>query len=454
MNKRRCGLKAQSLIALLISFCVAVAVFFAVERTTSALLTEYLKSNSYIGKKSHDYMDKFENYVTKYQIAADDSEAINFWRYQNKEVTTIIYINRDGETLYDSLMLTRQYTASDDGELSAIDSNEKVQYVGSEYSDNSWFYKREITFADGVASVSLYGYFDQWIYDVALFSEITLSTGVLCLVFVWLTRKKINYVLQLEEEIKVLETGGLDFPITIKGNDELSSLADSLNQMRIALSENIKTESAAVKSNYDLVVAISHDLRTPLTSLALYLDLIHAGKCKNPADLNAYIEKSRGKVSQIKQMTDQLFERFYLEKDSKRTLEKPEPVKTVFEDGLSNMANYFGENGFSVEPSVVWPEKSASVSADYVNRIFDNISSNVLKYADPNHPVVIDTGAHGGNFRIKISNHIKKLIKKPDSTAVGADNIRFMMDKMNGDCSIKAEKGIYSICLILMHRAN
>lgn len=126
MNKRRCGLKAQSLIALLISFCVAVAVFFAVERTTSALLTEYLKSNSYIGKKSHDYMDSFEKYVAKYQIAADDSEAINYWRYQNKQVTTIIYINRNGETLYDSLMLARQYTASDDGELSAIDSNEKV----------------------------------------------------------------------------------------------------------------------------------------------------------------------------------------------------------------------------------------------------------------------------------------------------------------------------------------
>lgn len=319
--------------------------------------------------------------------------------------------------------------------------------MGSEYSDNSWFYKREIAFADGVASVSLYGYFDQWIYDVALFSEITLSTAVLCLVFVWLTRKKINYVLQLEEEIKVLETGGLDFPISIKGSDELSSLADSLNQMRIALSENIKTESAAVKSNYDLVVAISHDLRTPLTSLALYLDLIHAGKCKNPADLNAYIEKSRGKVSQIKQMTDQLFERFYLEKGSKRTLEEPEPVKTVFEDGLSNMANYFGENGFSVETSVVWPEKSASVSTDYIDRIFDNICSNVLKYADPDHPVVIDTGAHGGSFRIKITNHIKKLIKKPDSTAVGTDNIRFMMDKMNGGCSIKAEKGIYCICL-------
>ena len=167
-------------------------------------------------------------------------------------------------------------------------------------------------FSDGVALVSLYGYFDQWIYNASLIGEMILSVAVLGLVFICLIRRKINYILQLEEEIKVLETGGLNFPITVKGHDELTSLADSLNQMRLALSENMKIEAAAVKSNYDLVIAISHDLRTPLTSLILYLDLIHDRKYKNEEELNAYLEKSRRKVLQIKQMTDQLFEKFYL----------------------------------------------------------------------------------------------------------------------------------------------
>lgn len=447
MNKRKCGLKVQSLVALLVSFGVAILVFLIVDQISFAILQNYLEKSTYISEKSSEYMDSFETYITQNNIAADDKAAIDEWRDSNKKVTTIIYITRDGKMLYDSLWFTWQDDISADEDVSDADSSEQNQYVGSDYSENDWFFKREIEFSDGVALVSLYGYFDQWIYNASLIGEMILSVAVLGLVFICLIRRKINYILQLEEEIKVLETGGLNFPITVKGHDELTSLADSLNQMRLALSENMKIEAAAVKSNYDLVIAISHDLRTPLTSLILYLDLIHDRKYKNEEELNAYLEKSRRKVLQIKQMTDQLFEKFYLGEGKEKALEKPEYVKVLFHDLLSNMVSYLAENGFEVQTDIVWPCEKASVSLDYVNRILDNISSNILKYADPDFPVLMEVGNDKSYLQIQISNHMKQLEKKPDSTEVGIGNIQFMMDKMNGECNIYQDNIVYTIQL-------
>ncbi|NLA69451.1 MAG: HAMP domain-containing histidine kinase [Clostridiales bacterium] len=447
MNKRRCGLKTQSIVALMSSIAVAVVFFFATDYTVYSLLTSYLEKSNYNTEKSTEYLESFESYIKENNIAATDSKAIKSWRDSNRKVTTILYITRNDETLYDSLLTSSSESVSLLNVESDNEDNGEYEYSGNGYSDNSWFFKREINFADGAATVSLYGYFDQMIYNIAFVIEIILSVIVLCTFFIYLLRKKINYILQLEEQVKVLETGGLDLPITKKGNDELTSLADSLDQMRIALSENMDIEAEAVKNNYDLVVAISHDLRTPLTSLALYLDLILAGKCKSEDELISYVKKSRGKTTQIKQMTDQLFERFYLEKEETRAIEKPDSTKEIFDDLLSNMVSYISENGFEVQTDIMWPVEKTSVSMDYVARIIDNISSNILKYADPSYPVCLEVGRYKDKAEIQFSNHIKMLEMKPDSTKVEIKNIRIMMDKMGGECKIYKNEDEYIIQL-------
>lgn len=452
MNKRVYGLKTQSLLALLISSVVAVFVFCAVNFGVSILLNNYFERSTYIKQKTSQYMDQFESYVKKHKIEATDSAAIDKWLNAHKSVSTILYINRDGATIYDSLRFFWQNGISTEN-TEQVTENEfsfskgANKYVGGDYSYNSWFLKRELAFSDGTAIVSLYGYFDKLVDMIALIAEIILTCFVFCIVFILLIQKKINYVIQLEREIKILETGGLDYELTVKGNDELSSLADGLNQMRHALSDNIKTEAAAVKSNYDLVVAVSHDLRTPLTTLALYLDLIHEGTYKDEEQLHSYLEKCRNKVLRIKQMTDQLFERFYLTKEKNVVLEKPEFVRNVFEDYLSNMTGYLSDNGFTIENDILWPLFKVSVSIDYLSRIIDNISSNIIKYADPNHPVQFVAGEKTGMFRIKLTNHIRKLEAKPESTEVGVQNIHFMMEKMNGSCKVTQLKDIYTIQL-------
>lgn len=444
---RKIGLKAQALLALLISFAAAVLLFFIMNIISTVLLNSYFEKHTYISRKCETCLDSFQEYVLENNISAVDSNRIKDWQNSNKRVSLILGITRDGKTVYDSLASNMDINLVErDDDTSDIMETSQFNAAAA-YEKSSLFTKRNIQFSDGEATVFLYGYFDQWVYDVFLMGETLLSVAVLCILFICLIRRKIDYILQLEKEIKSIETGDLDRPISVKGQDELASLANSLNQMRIALSESMQAEAETVKANYDLVVSISHDLRTPLTSLALYLDLIHFGKYKNAEELNMYIEKSRSKVLQISKMSNQLFDRFYLGKKNSTVLEEAREVRDVFDDTLSNTASYLAANGFEIQTHFIWPCEKASVSFDYINRIFDNISSNIIKYADSKFPVCIDIKNHSGYLQIQFSNQVRPTEKRPDSTGVGVENIKFMMDKMDGMCQIREDHARYSISL-------
>ena len=107
-------------------------------------------------------------------------------------------------------------------------------------------------------------------YMIALAADIIIS----CLLFLTLTmlgiRRKIRYINQLSRDIEILEGGNLEYVVSARGNDELASLARGLNAMRISFKNQIGEIERLTKTNQEMVTEISHDLRTPLTSVLLY----------------------------------------------------------------------------------------------------------------------------------------------------------------------------------------
>lgn len=104
--------------------------------------------------------------------------------------------------------------------------------------------------------------------------------AVFALMLVMLIRGKIRYIDLMEQEIQILKGGDLDYRITVKGKDELASLAAEIDAMRCAIKERQQKEEEAGKANRELVTAMSHDLRTPLTSLLGYVDILQMEKGK------------------------------------------------------------------------------------------------------------------------------------------------------------------------------
>lgn len=432
LNKPKLRLKGQALLAVVICFLIACGFYLCINQVGELALDQCLSDSVHVEKKNEQMLAGFQQYVTEKELATSDTDAIDTWIDTMHNAYLMLGIYQNDVLVYDS-------TAYRLG----------TGYFDKTYSDDmaDGFTTKEITFSDVTAHVLLYGYYDSILYTTAVIIEVGLSVLVFALLFLGWFGKKIFYIRKLEQEIKILETGGLEKPITVRGTDELSTLANGLNQMRMALAENMEREEEAKRANYELIAAVSHDLRTPMTSLSLYLDLLREGKYDNIEEMNQYLDKSREKIVQIKQLSDQLFDRFYMSKKNDVKLEPPVKAQFILEDYLSNLAGFLEVNGYQIQAQLDWPETYISVSLEYISRILDNIGSNILKYADPNEPILLTVSGSARQLVIRFENKILLQAGNLESTQVGVRNICLMMEKMQGLCQVRKTKERYCIQL-------
>ena len=215
----------------------------------------------------------------------------------------------------------------------------------------------------------------------------------------------------LENEIKILEGGNLTYQISIKGKDELSSLAQSINEMRKSFIERLDGENIARLANRELVTAMSHDLRTPLTALVGYLDIIEYKKYKTDENLRQYIHNSREKAYQIKHLSDKLFEYFTVFNTDEDDLEMEtfdgiQLIEQLIEEQIIILQN----NGFDFEFNSCNTPFYIEVNLFSIRRVFDNIFSNILKYVDKSKPVKIFYIPVAGV--LKMEGYCLKYVKK------------------------------------------
>jgi len=241
---------------------------------------------------------------------------------------------------------------------------------------------------------------------------------------------------------------GIDISISDHKMRRLAAEID--RQMKLLRKEQIRYLQGD-KELKEAVTNISHDLRTPLTALLLYTELLSQGKYKDEKEMEQYLKKTAHKANQIKQMSDDLFERFYITKNEDIMLEVPEKLCYIFENRLSDLVMFLHSQGFRVECDTDWPEVKLSVLPEYMDRILDNIASNLLKYADKTEPVTIVFSMQDQpekQITMIIRNKIDQNPEDVSSTCVGVANIEQMMHKMKGICKVENDGQFYEISLV------
>lgn len=431
MNKWKYKLKAELAAALLISLLVSFLAYYFIYSAGSIALGNLLYSSDYLKKTNEKYLERFKEYVKKENLAATDKEEIRHWVQQHRKEYLIIVIIRDGTIMYDGL-----YENEVVEDIETYDA-----YFGKEAM-------RTIEFSDGKADIYFSGSYDFLFYAVWWIISGSFFFIILLALFMGFIRKKIAYIVTLEKEIKILETGGLEYEITVQGSDELASLANSLNQMRLVFIENMKNEEIAVQSNYNLVATMSHDLRTPLTSMILYLGLVREHRYSDEKELQQYIEKIYEKSVRIQHMSNQLFERFLISENRESEVHTTQKAQYVFEDVLSDMISYLNDQGYETDSCVDWPDTEITVITDFIPRIIDNISSNILKYSDPSCPVQIWLEQNEEYLSAVFKNQTYENLPEVDSSKIGVQNICIMMKKMGGACNVQKKDSSYRIELL------
>ena len=159
---------------------------------------------------------------------------------------------------------------------------------------------------------------------------------------------------------------------------ELRRLASALNQELRALRQERLRYQQGDKELKEAVVNISHDLRTPLTAISGYLQLLQGQDL--PPDTRRYLEQIESRTESMKRLTEELF-RYSVVVSEENLAREPVDLRRAVEEAL--LSFYGALEGRGIEPQVRLPEEKVERLLDpaAVNRVLGNILTNALKYS-------------------------------------------------------------------------
>lgn len=425
-------LKIKLILSLVFSFAVSVGIFFLLQAVGGGLLDSYFNKTSFIQNQTNQAVSQFRSYISDNNLTINDRDKMARWVHNEKYV--IIYIYKDNNLVY------------------TFDSNNSTvgneEYLGGPILSGKPLY--DIVFTDTKAQMYMECFFEYKYYYIITFLGVAISFFFFILIMSFFINRKTSYIGMLEKEIKILEGGNLDYQITLRGADELSSLAQSINEMRKSFIERLESEDKARLANSELVTAMSHDLRTPLTALMGYLDIIEYKKYKSDENLTEYIHNSREKAYQIKHLSDKLFEYFTVFNANEEVLELESfDGNQLIDQIIDEQLLMLQINGFHFEFDSCDTPFDIEVNLISIRRVFDNIFSNITKYADKSLPVKIKSYVKNQLLFIDIENSINHNLKAVNGTGIGMKTCEKIIEKHKGKIAVTRNENIYSIHISL-----
>lgn len=251
-----------------------------------------------------------------------------------------------------------------------------------------------VQFQDCVATMIVESYRVIRIFPVYLGLCIGISLLIFLAPVLVFVHWRMKYLGKVRSEVLVMAQGDLNHPMCIKGNDEITSLAQELDELRQALKENIEKERQSHRANQELIRAMSHDLRTPLTTLYGYLEILGHSK-GNPEKYPEYVRRCISKTEEIRGMSDKMFE-YALVFDGQDEVDRQRlPLEQIWSE-LREQVEYLRSQGFQAEMPDNCVEGWILGNAFLMKRLLGNLFSNIQRYGEKSVPVEIKAEVLGG----------------------------------------------------------
>ncbi len=253
----------------------------------------------------------------------------------------------------------------------------------------------------------------------------------------------------LSRETGTLMAGDLDHVICVKGRDEISGLGEDIERLRRSVLARLEGEREAVGANSRLITSLSHDIRTPLTKLTAYLDILTYGKYRSEAERDEFLRLASEKAAQLKALTDQLFASARVAAPASGLERPPETVDGAALLGqlLTEQGGDLRREGFDVELPEFRRTFALYLRTEDAVRVFDNLFSNLRKYADPAFPIRMRAEDGRESVVLRIENHALPAPDRADSHGLGVPTMRELMERSGGTLEVFLEDGIYKSVL-------
>ena len=321
-----------------------------------------------------------------------------------------------------------------------------------EYAKNNDLHLLKLT--DGTEFfVSLTEFTEYLYYDVTNISGIAFAIVVALVMLILYYQILASRIIHLGQEVDKVAAGDITYEIKSGGDDEIGRLSQNVNNMRVSMIENFEKEREALDANSALITSMSHDIRTPLTVLLGYIDVMQK-KAQGDEDMQGYLKAAESTAMRLKKLSDDMFG-YFLVFGSKGTDVDMEAydAATLIDQMLLEHVMLMRERGYSVDFDMLDYEaldaKEVRTDAPKLMRIFDNIFSNIYKYSDKSAPVTIDVTQTDAEISVKISNHIAKLIERVESNKIGLKTCEKLSEYLGARFDYSQSDDIFSATLML-----
>ncbi len=254
-----------------------------------------------------------------------------------------------------------------------------------------------------IKNFASYGY-----YSVGIYSLIFLINTIILL-------HQLSLLIEISEittKIETMGSGNMENIIECR-NAELQELGKNINNLKQGMKKAVEESMKAERLKTDLITNVSHDLKTPLTSIINYTDLLKKEKIENE-NAQKYIEILEEKSKKLKNLTEDLIEASKISSGNETVNLEKLDLKEMVLQANGEFAEKFEEKNLDVISNL--PQEAVIMDLDGKKmwRVLENLYQNVYKYSLENTRVYVDLAVHD-NIVFTIKNISKeKLNISPD----------------------------------------
>lgn len=219
---------------------------------------------------------------------------------------------------------------------------------------------------------------------------------------------------------RISEIQYIDY-LDINGNDEFSELANGINIMSKRLKDNYEKEKQIEKAKNDLIVSVSHDLKTPLTSIIGYLELLKYEKIENDEKRSECVDIVYEKSISLKKLIEELFEYTKISNDYISLKKVKFNIAILVNQIIGEQTLFFKEKNINIEFKSESNEIYCEIDIEKMVRVIENIVKNAQKYSFQNT-----------NFKVYIEEYEEEVLISFENISehINKEELNLIFEKM------------------------
>lgn len=269
------------------------------------------------------------------------------------------------------------------------------------FVSNNTAINNKVTFGNGMREEKA---LDRGMLVILIICISILAVCIFLLYFLKFTKKFSYYISEITEGIEEISHGNFNHSIEISSTDEFGIIAERMNQMTRDVDGIIEANRSGENRKHELITSVAHDLRTPLTSIIGYLELLRSSKVEEETKEH-YLEIVYQKSKRLEQLVEDLFSYTKYTYGSVAAIKDPVDIVKLLEQMLDEFYPAFEENSLNCQ---FYKDCSSLISyadGNLLARAFANLLSNAIKYGAEGKKVELYLTHKGNEIQIKVKNY-------------------------------------------------